>query len=208
MTLVLFFNLFDIIISGQEILQNLISIVPFFILIIGSFFFKGSEKYYSFIYLFIGVCTILLGDSSASNLSGSVFLILSWIFNKNKKYFIFTIVLTIILLTLRGYSLKETPSNLLLTITAFIYIYIIFFIKLSNNLKSKPKNLSKKDYDRILLLSKGYTSKEICDILNISINPYSLNRDFKKIMKSYGCDNMFQFGIKMNKLDIIDFDES
>jgi DNA-binding CsgD family transcriptional regulator len=198
-------NLFISITKPYPLYKLLYLTLPYLIVIIMGLFFS-FELFLSATLLIVALISII-EKSVEIDYGGSIFFFLSFCVNKNNKYGIFIILITMISISLRSYinDLSIFQSfNLTLAYGAVYSISYLLLIKKSKHLLTK---LNKSEYERIKLYSKGMTTEEINDILKLNIDPKNIRQSITKARDKFECSNDIEFTIKLLKMQELSLEE-
>jgi len=195
MGLLLSMNTIISITKPYPILKAMYLTIPYLsIIIIG---LKFSTKTFLTITFLIIALVSAIDQTSHVDYSGSVFFILSYAVNKNKKYAVFIGLLTLISISLRAYINDLSIFQAFNLTLAYSLVYSLFYLLVLKKPKHILTNLNKSEYERIKLYSKGMTTEQINDILKLNIDPRNIRQSITEVRKRFGCKNDIEFTIKL-----------
>lgn len=192
------FNSITILSEKRELIELLYLVLPFLILGVISVF-TGADNMIFSLFIIGGLYNTLI-PAGVGDVSGSMFFVFAYYLKQSKITALIIIFITIISIGIRSFITEINTQQSLTIFIWYILIYLAhYYFLFKKNKTKKPKNIKKEDYDKLDLYIKGYTTDEICDILNLNIKPDSLRSYFTKLRKDYGCSNDIEFGVKLSE---------
>lgn len=209
------FNLINQVLEHKNILQRSYLTIPFIILSILIYHNKTSKLTKSIIFLLIGIgYQVAIPDQAY--LGSSIFFTLSFMQHFNNKHGMFILLSSLILVVIKSTYAKATPSQTIITIIGFIFIYGNFYsivneykskiATLQKQLKEKHKSkpvirnidiikVSEEDKAVLKMYLNGYDYAKISKFLGIDIKKESIRQKITRIRRTTKCENDMQFAI-------------
>jgi DNA-binding CsgD family transcriptional regulator len=190
--LVFFFNIFDQVSKGQNIIHRAYLTIPFLVLGI-ALIFINKRYVYSAIFLYIAIGTTI-DPSNISDFSGAIFFIFSFHMFKNYIYGYLLIAISIIMLTIRSVAACDTIPGALIVILAYLSIYTLYyFIIYKDHDKMvivKFKALTKEENKILTYMANGLSQKEAG--YELGYDKFKTNYLVKEIRKKTGYNSLYE----------------
>ena len=192
------FNLINCMKDASSLTNTLSATLPIYLLAIFCFLLKG--KYILSIAFLCVALQSTIYNNNIDNYSGAIFFIFSSQVISNKKYGVFLLFVTVISISINATNNDLHVNTALNLMIAYFAVYLVYFFIVIKPLyrmlhaPKKIKSINKDDYLKLLMLSNGYTFKEVCKAIGENPKTYDLEASVKELMRKSKCTNLIQLG--------------
>jgi hypothetical protein len=208
------FNITNLLLNGEDIIGKWYYYIPFALLSMLIIYQKTSKITKSIMFILLGVFYHIAIDDP-STIGATSFFVLAFLQHENIKYGFFVLLVSLLSITIKSSAVGDTPSQIVLSIGAFTFIYGNFY-KIINEYKSKIKGLEQKLKEKnkrkpvirnidilnikeeqkaiIKMHCSGYSYEYISEFLKLNVVPKTVRRKIAIIMKENNIESDAHFG--------------
>ena len=192
------FNFINQILEGKDILERSYLTIPFIVVSILIYIDKTSKTTKSIMFMGLGI-VYQLSVPDQSYLGSTSFMIISFLQHANYRHGLGVITLSLVMIAVKATQSDATPSQTIVAIIAFSFIYINIYI-IVNGYKGNIKKLNNYYIDKITKLKEDLNKaingeiepRRNIDAINITqeekaiLHLYCEGYDYNRIQKTLG----------------------